>query len=477
MSAQWLAYVALLGVLLATVAAAADAATRALARPTRWVWAAALAALLGVTILSLRVGDRVTGSDATAITATGEGVHAHVGGGGLSGVVERLRVRSADAMQYVLAKATAVTPAPIIQRFALLWWVSSLMMAAVLISVHLRMSWSRRRWPTTLLHGRRVRLAPDVGPAIVGLTRPEIVVPHWLLLRANEEQRVVVQHEDEHLLAGDHLLLTGATIVVALLPWHPAAWWMLSRLRLSLELDCDARILRAGITPRQYGDLLIEMAGECSGIRLGVIALADRRSHLERRLLAMKPITTQFARTRVGLSLAAGMLALMAACETRLPTTAEISAMDVAGAERSVARTPFTSGADMANAAFYINGVKATAEEAHRIAPNRIASIAVEKASAGSAAVVRVSTTGVRDVAESDDGRTVKDGALPAHSASQSFNGIIFIDGLRVDGAAFAKLQPGDIASVEVVKGPAALALVNEPAAANGIIKVTMKGP
>src|SRR6478672_13011011 len=138
-----------------------------------------------------------------------------------------------------------------------LWLAGAAAALATLIFVHLRLRRARRGWPSAVLHGRRVRVAPTEGPAVVGVVRPEIVVPRWLLARDAEEQRLVLAHEEEHVRARDHLLLGAACVAVALMPWHPAAWWALTRLRLAIELDCDARVLRHGVQARSYGEMLI----------------------------------------------------------------------------------------------------------------------------------------------------------------------------------------------------------------------------
>src|SRR4029077_189986 len=140
----------------------------------------------------------------------------------------------------------------------------------IFLGVQLRFRRARMAWPVTVLQGVRVRVAVRLGPArirvaeaegiapvLMCVARPEIIVPRWLLDRAAEDQRLVVAHEAEHVRAHDALLLGMACAAGALVPWNPAVWFMLSRLRLAVELDCDARILRGGATPRSYGTLLI----------------------------------------------------------------------------------------------------------------------------------------------------------------------------------------------------------------------------
>ncbi|HET7190243.1 MAG TPA: hypothetical protein VFI52_18960, partial [Gemmatimonadaceae bacterium] len=284
------------------------------------------------------------------------------------------------------------------------------------------------------------------------------------------------------------LLLAAACVAVALMPWHPAAWWVLTRLRLAIELDCDARVLRRGVQARSYGEMLIDLAGQCSGFRVGATALADKTSHLERRLLAMKPNNKRFALIRGGALCAAAVLSLAAACEARVPTSAEIQWMDVAGAERTAARTGLIDALHGVSTEFYVNGARVTAAQAHAIPATDIATVDVHKGkSAGDASIISI-----RTVATSANGSKYRsagpDGAPPAAtsglkglhakmmSSHDAFSGIVLIDGTRADPATLHRLDPNDIVAVEIMKGAAATQLSSDPAAKNGIVKVTTKG-
>ena len=130
------------------------------------------------------------------------------------------------------------------------WLVATASLTFLFLLVHARFGRARRHWPLADLHGTRVRVAPSTGPVVIGLVRPEIVVPQWMLDRDSRDQRVVIAHEAEHVRARDTLLLTAGWITVVLMPWNAALWFMLSRLRLAIELDCDARVLRGGVAPR-----------------------------------------------------------------------------------------------------------------------------------------------------------------------------------------------------------------------------------
>jgi beta-lactamase regulating signal transducer with metallopeptidase domain len=58
----------------------------------------------------------------------------------------------------------------------------------------------------------------DIGPAVVGIIRPRIVVPRWLQNQDAATQGIVMAHEREHVLAQDIRVLGGALLVAVLLP-------------------------------------------------------------------------------------------------------------------------------------------------------------------------------------------------------------------------------------------------------------------
>ena len=198
----------------------------------------------------------------------------------------------------------------------------------------------------------------------------------------------------------------------------------------------------------------------------------------------MRPTTKRFTLLRAAALCAAAALSLAAACEARVPTSAEIQSMDAASAERTAAKAGFIE-AHGAKTQFYVNDVKVSAQEAHAIAPNDIATINVEKGTgADAASIVRIRTVAVgRDGAKYRTGNP--DAPAPAESESRArrlhekmslshdmFAGVILIDGARADAAALHKLDPKNIVSIEIMKGAAAAQLSADPAAKEGVIKV-----
>jgi hypothetical protein len=194
-----------------------------------------------------------------------------------------------------------------------------------------------RRWPRRVVHGAPVRVSGDVGPAVAGALRPQVVLPAWAL--DDPRLPVMLAHERAHVRAGDPLLLAAARAAAALLPWHPAVWWQLRRLRAAVEVDCDRRVLRArAADARAYGALLLDVAARPTAA-LPVLAMASSPTLLRRRI---DVITTRrpahaLLRAAAPATLAAALVAL--ACETPRPT-----------GPRPVARVPLTQVVPAADA-------------------------------------------------------------------------------------------------------------------------------
>ena len=340
------------------------------------------------------------------------------------------------------------------------------------------------------IDGVDVRVTEALGPAVIGVRAPRIVVPAWLLERSAHEQRLVMTHEQSHIAAGDPLLLLSACIAVALMPWNPIAWFALARLRLAIELDCDRRVLGTGASPRQYGQLLIELSSHVpqfmhGGIARTPLALTSpafsyHASHLERRLITMTSRPSQFLRSRrIGSGLLAAV-ALLAACESQLPTAAEMQKMDVKGVEARVAQV---TKIDTANAVYTVNGRTVSRAEASALSADSIATVNVRGGARQQIAITTKSAAWTTKLSGAPNSLLVTGvemrGTPPAivnatGKAKTNFTGILIVDGKTVETSTLNSLSPESIESIEIMKGEAAKALYGE-AGANGVIKVTTK--
>ncbi|HST57322.1 MAG TPA: M56 family metallopeptidase, partial [Longimicrobium sp.] len=368
MIATWMLYALLVSVLMAAGAWLLEEVVRQRGGIVRFLWLGALVGTVGlVAVAPLRTAPapRAPGGIVIPVTAT---VAKEVQKEGVTAMAARALRAVRTVLARPLQEAAALGTGPAGRALAAGWGALSMLFLALAAGTALRARRARRRWPVADVAGASVRVSPGTGPAVLGVVHPEVVVPAWLLHATEDEQRLVVLHEREHVHARDPLLLAVGCVAVALLPWSPAAWWMLLRLRAAVELDCDARVLRAGVPRRAYGSLLIDMAGRGPGLSLGVPALAGSPSTLERRLRAMNARLPRFARTRAGLFGILGLALLTGACETPLPTTAEVQAMDVATLEAKTLDVTAVSE----NVTYYVDGKQMSAEEAHALVGDQI---------------------------------------------------------------------------------------------------------
>ncbi len=170
-----------------------------------------------------------------------------------------------------------------------LWGVMSALLALRLLYGQRRAALVRRAARRGRLAGTDVLLAAEGGPAVVGLREMEIVVPHWLRDFDEGLQRIVLRHEDEHRRARDPWLISASALCVVLVPWNVVLWWQAARLRRAIELDCDARVLRAHPGAERYGRLLLTIAQRRgSGAAVLTPALVEPVTHLEARIMEMQ---------------------------------------------------------------------------------------------------------------------------------------------------------------------------------------------
>lgn len=421
----WMLYSTFVALCVAVAARAAEWLARLAGFRVRWIWTGALALVL---LLSASPLLRSTApvSPSGALTQAED-------------------ILDAPWLRTVATVRGAVSPAAD-GYAATLSALLSLALVLMLVGVARRFRRATREWPLVTLHGTEVRLAPRIGPLVIGLRRPEIVVPRWLLTRPAEQQRLVVTHEAEHVRARDPFLLAFGWSALVVAPWNPALWYLLSRLRLAVELDCDARVIRRGALPRSYGSLLIDVARQASALRLSALALADNASHLRQRILAMTPSVPRFLRLRAGLAAAFTLAGVVVACRASIPS--DPAAEPVAG----------------------IEAFKTAAPVAEPEVPLTAAMVA-PAATADSFARPLMRLKLRRTPAD-------KELAVPyliRQDSSARPAPVFYLDGKRVTRSEVMSLDRTRIESIEVLKGPYAARYYGDAAAGSGVVVITTK--
>ena len=202
----------------------------------------------------------------------------------------------------------------------MLWGGASATLALVVLASLVRLRRDTRRWPHQSIDGTPVLISDGLGPALVGLVRPVVVVPPWVLALDAATTRTILAHEREHRRAGDVWMLAAAGVLMIALPWHAVLWWMRHRLLRAVELDCDARVVAGGIAPAAYAKHLVDAWQHASRSRrmAGVAAFAERPSELGQRVNHMlRPEPRRSIMVRVS---CVTMVVVLAAAAVALPT-------------------------------------------------------------------------------------------------------------------------------------------------------------
>ncbi|HTE44043.1 MAG TPA: M56 family metallopeptidase [Gemmatimonadaceae bacterium] len=196
---------------------------------------------------------------------------------------------SADASAQSPFEKVSSARAPQIDGVVLTAWATaSLLFAGLLLVVHWRTRRSLRACHAETIAGRSAFISQDFGPAVVGILRHRIVVPAWVLSLGDGEQQFILMHELEHVRSRDPLLALVGVCAVVLMPWNAALWWQLARLRLAIEVDCDARVVaRKCGDVVAYGQLLLCVRERGHANRHSALALSHSRSSLAKRLDAL----------------------------------------------------------------------------------------------------------------------------------------------------------------------------------------------
>lgn len=194
-----------------------------------------------------------------------------------------------------------------------LWGAAS----ALLIAMAVRRARKQRNGPD-IVDGVPVVITDKLGPATAGFWRARVLIPHWALALPRGERKYIVQHEEEHRKAHDGRMLFLASLPLVVVPWNIAMWWLVRRLALAIEMDCDQRVVSTLGEPRKYASLLLDVAqagGRGPRLQPGFIGGAVA---LEQRLRALLQ-PNSYSRTFRYLAVAAAIVLLCLALSVPHP--------------------------------------------------------------------------------------------------------------------------------------------------------------
>ena len=328
-------YALLVGLLIGVLAFLVERGARRLGLPTRFIWATAMAAMVVVPAVGAML--RYAETSATSEVLTGAGTSTPLPAADVAAsreITTAFLGMSGDRIVNVWRDAlTAVQDGARGADGLLLtlWAVLSAFLLGVTLHALSEARRMRHGLQTETMLGTTVLLSEDIGPSAVGGNPAVIVIPRWVMTLDESLRWLVIRHEQEHLATRDPALLTTALCLVVLMPWHPVLWWSWRRLRLAIEVDCDARVLRREASPKQYGQLLLLVSQHRSAAPRGQRALmslaaplSPHASQLKQRIDAMttrptKHKLTTIAATTAGALGAAVLIAAVPAPAPELP--------------------------------------------------------------------------------------------------------------------------------------------------------------
>ena len=447
---------------LAAIAMSLDSALRRSAGVSRGTWSVALfgaVLLTAVAPFQRTPSTQVAAPDFPAVFST---VASH-----------------AISTESFVARAARLLPEWSSTVVVVVWSLSTMLVGLSFALTFVRYRRRLERSPMACISGEQVYVSETIGPAVIGIRPPRIVVPRWVLSRSSTEQNLVVAHERSHVKAGDPLLLLLACAAVVTMPWNPWMWLMLSRLRLAIEVDCDTRLVASGALASSYGNLLIDLSGASAHAACDFPSFSAGARQLEQRLhwISLGSRASTHARLIASSGLAA--LLLVVARAVALPRTDPPSALKTAGANRSLVNRPRSRVVR-----YSVNGRAVSQPEAQALKPDRVRSVFVS--TAGSLVTVRVSVADstVGEAAQVDEGpaRTIPRSVGPVKAmatetqiqAAIPFAGLLILDDVPTDAAALRGITRDRIESIQVLKGQAAT-LQYGAAGANGVIRITTK--
>ena len=145
----------------------------------------------------------------------------------------------------------------------------------------------------------------EIGsPVAFGFWKPFILVPDGFRSMPRDFQQAISCHELWHVRRNDWLVSLLEEVVVAVMWFHPAMWWLSSRIQLSREQVIDRLVLKTTGERKPYLDALLQMALARGRPELTFAPLFLTKHHLTQRVAL---ILTEVAMSRTRIAIAAAV--------------------------------------------------------------------------------------------------------------------------------------------------------------------------
>ncbi|WP_141505754.1 M56 family metallopeptidase [Paenibacillus luteus] len=166
----------------------------------------------------------------------------------------------------------------------------------------------------------RIQLSQQTStPALFGLFKPVVLVPHYMQDQLSEaEWECVLRHELTHFKRMDVQVNLLAVILAAFHWFNPIVWYGLSRMRVQQELACDDSVLQAAPPIKDtYAACIVKMLeiGEKQRMSFVSASFSGYKNQIARRLIMIKNFQAKKKRLTV-----IGLLVLIATAILTLPS-------------------------------------------------------------------------------------------------------------------------------------------------------------
>lgn len=121
-------------------------------------------------------------------------------------------------------------------------------------------------------------------PVTFGILRPVVLLPTALASADPASQRAVVAHELHHVERRDWGWVICEEFVRSIFWFHPAVWWLISRVQLARETVVDELSILTTNARRAYVDALLAFADDAGGVST---AAFSARRHLFHRVMLL----------------------------------------------------------------------------------------------------------------------------------------------------------------------------------------------
>lgn len=125
------------------------------------------------------------------------------------------------------------------------------------------------------------------GPITFGLRKPLILLPREFEAMDSQSQEAILCHELIHVRRNDCLFNLLEELVLAVLWFEPAMWWLIWEIRLAREQVVDREAMHKVSSRDTYVDVLLQAARVQKPVRLAPVNSFLGRGYLVRRVASL----------------------------------------------------------------------------------------------------------------------------------------------------------------------------------------------